>query len=290
MSHSDDVWILAANHVMARALEVDRWVEVFANHGIRLVPQLSCELRLFASDKGLALSSLTGERLLASRTCIARVYEPEVPRQLELLGTSCQPSSRMVSLCFDKAIVSQLVATTGVPMIATEIVPRFTSEHVAQRRFELPAVVKPACGRGGDEVELVRSQGELSYHLDQLIGRPGVVQQVVDTGRDVRVYVIGGEPRYAMERLGKPGDFRSNYSTGGTARPYELTAELDAYTRKILSALPETLAFGSVDFCFAEGSPVFCELNANLGCRIPYEFGGFDLIGDYAQWFKQTCR
>jgi len=205
------------------------------------------------------------------------------------MGTECQVSASMVDLCYDKALVAQLVAGTGVPMITSEVVPSFSSEHMEQNRFVTPAVLKPASGRGGTGVELARDKGELAYHFDHLVGQAGLVQPVVDPGHDVRVYVIGGEPRYAMERIGRPEDFRSNYSTGGTAHPYELTDELADYTRRVVGAMPDALPFGSVDFCFDCGQPVFCEVNANLGCHIPYEFGGFDLIGDYADWLREEC-
>lgn len=286
---SDEVWILAANHTMARALEVDRWVEVFAAHGVALMPHLVSDLSLLARDGGLTILGRDGCALAAPHLCICRLYERYAPRHLELMGTQCQVSAHMVDLCYDKILVSQLVAGAGVPMVASEAIPALSTEHVAQRRWEGPVVLKPASGRGGRGVELVQDEGGLAYVADRLVGDPVVVQPLVNPGHDVRVYVIGGEPRYAMERLGKPGDFRSNYSAGGTARPYELTDELCAYARRVLAALPDSLPFGSVDFCFDQGRPVFCEVNANLGCRIPYEFGGFDLIGDYADWIREVC-
>lgn len=291
MTHgtNDKVWILAADRMMAKALEVQRWVSIFAEHGVVLEPHVVSDLRFIASDEGLTILDGGGCKVRAPRLCICRLYERYAPRHLELMGTECQVSSRMVDLCYDKALVAQLVAGTGVPMIASEVVPAFSAEYLAQGRFGLPAVLKPAHGRGGAGVELAHDEGELCYHLNNLIGHAGLVQPVVDPGHDVRVYVIGGEPRYAMERTGRPGDFRSNYSTGGTARRYELTDELAGYTRRVLGVLPDELPFGSVDFCFDAGHPVFCEVNANLGCHIPYEYGGLDVIGDYADWLRETC-
>ena len=282
-----EVWILAANRMMAKALEVERWTSVFAGHGVPVVARLVSDLRFIACDDGLDILDRHGRRVRPPRLCISRLYERWAPRHLELMGTVCQVSASMVDLCYDKALVAQLVAGTGVPMIASEVVPSFSAELMAQDRFVTPSVLKPASGRGGAKVELAHDRGELAYHLDRLVGHPGLVQPLVDPGHDVRVYVIGGEPRYAMERIGAPGDFRSNYSTGGTARPYELTDVLASYARRVVEALPDALPFGSVDFCFDSGQPVFCEVNANLGCHIPYEFGGFDLIGDYADWLRK---
>lgn len=285
----EEIWVLAANRVMARALEMDRWMEVFAEHRVTLTPHLVSDLRFVASDNGLSILEGDGRELPAPRLSLCRLYERHAPRHLELMGSECHVSARMVDLCYDKALVAQLVASAGVPMIATEVIPALSSEHVAQGRLRGSVVLKHVSGRGGQGVELVRDEGELAYVVDRLMGEPVVAQPLVDPGHDVRVYVIGGEPRYAMERLGKPGDFRSNYSTGGTARPYPLTDELESYTCRVLAVLPDALPFGSVDFCFDEGTPVFCEVNANLGCHIPYEFGGFDLIGDYADWIREVC-
>lgn len=286
---SSEVWILAADRMMAKALEVERWISIFAERGVSIVPRLVSELRFIADGEGLRVLDHEGTPVPPPRLCICRLYERWAPRHLELMGTECQVSAAMVDLCYDKALVAQLVAGTGVPMIASEVVPSFSGEHLGQSRFAIPSVLKPARGRGGTGVEFAHDRGELAYHIDRLVGQPGLVQPVVDPGHDVRVYVIGGEPRYAMERIGAPGDFRSNYSTGGSARPYELTDELARYARRVVEALPGPLPFGSVDFCFDHGRPAFCEVNANLGCHIPYEFGGFDLIGDYADWIREEC-
>lgn len=286
---SSEVWILAANRMMEKALEVERWISVFAEHGVSIMPRLVSELRLIADGKGLRILDLEGTPVPPPRLCICRLYERWAPRHLELMGAECQVSAAMVDLCYDKALVAQLVAGTGVPMIASEVVPSFSGGHLERGRLSTPSVLKPASGRGGTGVELAHDRGELAYHLDHLVGRPGLVQSVVDPGHDVRVYVIGGEPSYAMERVGAPGDFRSNYSTGGSARLYELTDELAHYARRVVEVLPDALPFGSVDFCFDCGRPVFCEVNANLGCHIPYEFGRFDLIGDYADWLREEC-
>lgn len=290
---SDEIWILAADARMAQALEVGRWVEVFAAHGVALVPKCVSELRLVARTGELALADLAGAPVTPPRLCIARVYGRHAVRHLELMGTRCLPSARMVDLTHDKALASQLVAGAGVPMIESELVDAFDADFAAQvlggaRELPIPAVLKPASGRGGTGVLLARNAPELADTLDDLHGVAGLVQPEVDPGRDVRVYVIGGEPRYAMERIGAAGDFRSNYSTGGTARPYALTDEIADYARRVVAALPEELPFGSVDFCFCGGSPVFCEVNANLGCHIPYEYGNLDLIGDYADWLRES--
>lgn len=287
---ADDIWILAANRTMARALEVGLWVDTFAAHGVKLVPRLTSELRFVAGSEGLAIRDLSGNALQAPRLCLPRVYEREPVFHLERMGTTCLPSSALVDICYDKVRTAQLVAGAGVPMIESTLVSCFDAEFAAQTllRVPTPAVLKPASGRGGAGVMRATCEEELLEAFDALHLRSGVMQPVVDEGRDIRVYVIGGRPRYAMERIGRAGDFRSNYSTGGTARQTDLTDELSTLSQYVVDALPDAMPFGSVDFCLDDGRPVFCEVNANLGCHIPYEFAQIDLIGDFADWVREA--
>lgn len=292
---SDEVWILTANRTMARALEVERWVSTFAAHGVALVPHLTSELRLVARAEGLSLYDLAGHTLEAPHLCLPRVYEREPVFHLECMGTICLPSATLVDICYDKVRTAQLVAGAGVPMIESELISCFDAELAAQvvtgprqAVTSCPAVFKPASGRGGSGVLMAIAEEQYLDAIDELHLRSGVIQPVVDEGRDIRVYVIGGHPRYAMERIGRTGDFRSNYSTGGTARQVELTDDLSQLAQRVVDVLPDAMPFGSVDFCLENGQPVFCEVNANLGCHIPYEFAHIDLIGDFADWVRET--
>ena len=295
---TNEVWILTANSTMEHALEVTRWVKTFATHSVTLMSRMTSELRLVARSDGLALYDLDGHLLEAPRLCLPRVYEREPVFHLEQMGTCCLPSAALVDICYDKVRTAQLVAGSGVPMIESELVSCFDSAYAMQvlagsrqASTPCPCVIKPASGRGGAGVQMATNQQDYLDAFDLLHMRAGVMQPVVDEGRDIRVYVIGGRARYAMERVGRTGDFRSNYSTGGTARQTELTDELARWTQRVVDALPDNMPFGSVDFCLDHGRPVFCEVNANLGCHIPYEFAHLDLIGDFADWVRETyCK
>ena len=84
LTASCEVWILAANRMMARALEVERCAETFAAHGVTLAPRLVSELRLLAGKDGLSLCDAAGDPIAPPRLCICRVYEPHAPRHLEI--------------------------------------------------------------------------------------------------------------------------------------------------------------------------------------------------------------
>ena len=72
---SDKIWVLAADHMMAKALELGRWVDVFAAHGVRIEPQVVTDLRLVASSDGLSILDAEGMPVAPPRLCLVRTYE-----------------------------------------------------------------------------------------------------------------------------------------------------------------------------------------------------------------------
>ena len=80
-------------------------------------------------------------------------------------------------------------------------------------------------------------------------------------GRDVRVYVVGGQAVAAILREGPPGNFRSNVAGGGFARAHRLTTDEEALALSACNALG--LDFGGVDLLLSNEGPLVCEVNSN---------------------------
>ncbi|MGE4314449.1 MAG: RimK family alpha-L-glutamate ligase [Pseudobdellovibrionaceae bacterium] len=88
----------------------------------------------------------------------------------------------------------------------------------------------------------------------------------VSKGRDLRVFIVDGEVLACMERRAKEGDFKANYSQGGSVRKYDL----DEDTRKLALKTAEVLGLqvAGIDLLFKEeGGFTICEANTFPGFK-----------------------
>lgn len=154
-------------------------------------------------------------------------------------------------------------------------------------------VVKTVDGHGGNEVCLLESADSesLGRITGQFPGRRLIVQQRVDSdSKDVRVYILGGEIYQAMLRQGM-GDFRSNFSLGGSAKPCHLSRGHKELVGLFLQALrKERMGIFGLDFILTrEGEFVFNEMEEMVGCRMLYQYAGRNIVGDFVAWLR-SCQ
>lgn len=139
-----------------------------------------------------------------------------------------------------------------------------------------PFVKKPKNGHGGQGVVWCTSAEDYDESM--------VCQQPADeTGKDVRVWVLGGEMMGAMLRESRT-DFRANYCLGGSATPYTLNASETALVKRIISLVQGD--YYGIDFLFHRGHLVFNELEDAVGARMLYDLTDFDIIGRYCDYIQ----
>ena len=220
---------------------------------------------------------------------IVRVMDPSISAGLEKRGIRCFNSSRVSALANDKRRTYELVGTcTGVPFMETA---PMDAEGMERMRGFLPLVAKPVGGHGGEGIFYIEDEKA----LDEAGAREGYILQQCssDPGRDVRVYLLGGRARIAMERRNARYSHRgcpvgerllSNFTKGGSARVYDLDADplMAGYVRQIAGALGADLA--GVDFIFHEGRPVFNEIEDVVGSRMLYGLTDIDIVDEYADY------
>lgn len=146
-------------------------------------------------------------------------------------------------------------------------------------------VIKSLDGHGGSEVFLA---AETAQWEEALAGKDVLLQERIDSdGRDLRIYVLGGEIYQAVLRTGD-GDFRSNYSLGGNVCPREMTAQEQDWIYAFLHAMPrEWQGMYGIDFLVdREGCLVFNEVEEMVGCRMLYQCTNRDIVKDYVFWLK----
>lgn len=208
---------------------------------------------------------------------VMRLREPLLSRQLERMGVKTFNSSTVCELTNDKRHTYQFAQTLGLPVMDTW----FLTAGSAIPALPYPVVIKSARGFGGHEVKLAQNEAELREALKSFSGEDAVAQSLAsDTGKDLRVYVVGNKVACAMLRTSK-GDFRSNFGLGGSAAPYALNArETDMVTR----VLEHTeLGLAGIDFVFHRGEAVFNEIEDVVGARMLYAYTEIDIVDRYVE-------
>lgn len=187
--------------------------------------------------------------------------------RLESEGCRVFNRSGVSKLCNDKTETYRFAESAGIPVM----------------RWSLPGeepppgppwVVKSSGGHGGTEVFLASTLDDADRLCGGLRGRGALIQSVSsETGRDVRVYVLGGRILGAVERSSR-SDFRSNYKLGGSARLCPVPEDAEKIVEDVCSRLSPD--FVGVDFVFDGGRATLNELEDPVGTRTLYALGAPD--------------
>ncbi len=152
-------------------------------------------------------------------------------RLLESYGLRCINSLRAIETCSDKLATTIELIRAGVPTPGVRVATASESGLAAVEQIGYPAVLKPTIGSWGRLVARVndRDAAEAILEHRETLGsaQQGVfyVQEHIDKpGRDIRVFVVGGEAIAAISR--SSAHWVTNTSRGATAAGLEMTDEL----------------------------------------------------------------
>lgn len=205
------------------------------------------------------------------RKCVYFDKDVVTGLRLEAIGVRLFNNIGSIELCDDKRRTGEfLKRELRVPK--TLIYPLFFSD-LAEYRLEFtqkaadmlgfPMIAKLAFGSLGEQVRLVENVATLSAIIEEWKNEPFLLQEYVASsrGRDLRLYVVGGEVKGAMERC-NPNDFRSNVGSGGHGR---ITDVPDGFAQAATDACALLgLDFAGVDLLYgSNGEPIVCEVNSN---------------------------
>ena len=194
---------------------------------------------------------------------INRTDDYAVAKRFEERGIRVFNPSEFSRLANDKQLCYDFMEQNGIEIMPT-------------RYAAPPFVKKPRDGHGGHGVVMCMSKED--YDESAVCQKPAS-----DLGRDLRVWVLGGEIVTSILRVSKT-DFRSNYCLGGEAVPYDLSAEETHIVKKIISLVNGD--YYGIDFVFNNGKIVFNELEDAVGARMVYEKTDIDILAKFCEYIK----
>ncbi len=194
---------------------------------------------------------------------INRSNDYTIAEYYESKGIRVFNPSTLSKIANDKQLCYDYMESNGIEIMPT--------------RYAIPPFVKkPRNDHGGNGVVMCHLADE--YDADMVCQAPAS-----DLGRDVRVWVLGGEIICAILRKSDT-DFRSNYCLGGSAEIYHLSSDERALVNAVISLVDGD--YYGVDFVFNNGEMVFNEIEDTVGARMVYDLTNIDILGMYIDYIS----
>lgn len=171
------------------------------------------------------------------------------------------------NLSFFPTPVSEYIvqAENNFPAPKTSVIysPKVIPQIIKQ--FNFPVIVKNGLVHKGREVYKVENEKDLFEKVSEIekTKNPIVIREFIPNEGDIRVFTIGYKADFAMKRLPKVGEFRSNISLGGKGEIFDLNSSPDI---KILAEKASEMAgvsIAGVDIIIDKntGKPYILEIN-----------------------------
>lgn len=194
-----------------------------------------------------------------------------VIRQLRQLGVPVFNPEPVIEKVGDKLHTHQILARAGLPTPTTLLAKFPVDLQLVDEAVGFPVVVKTRLGSNGSGVFLIEHQNAFSDLMNLIEETNPNIQLIFQKfisfskGRDLRLFVVDGQVVAAMERRAKEGDFKANYSSGGSVQlfePDEEAIDLALRTSEILD-----MDISGVDLLFSEEGYTICEANTFPGFK-----------------------
>ena len=259
-------------------------------HTGRVLPYEGLVARLAAGHRVAGGLSSENAAILDADAVLARIipdgsleqisYRVAVLHWIEERGVPVMNSPRAIERSVDKFYTTALLQEAGLPTPET-VVCEGMGDAMAAVRAMGDVIVKPIFGSMGHGMVRV-SDPDVAFRVLrslQQVRAVFYVQRAVDHGgRDVRVFVVGGTVLGAIERRAPDGDWRTNVSAGGSARPFDLPP---AWAELALRAAAAVGAdYAGVDLLPSrEGAVFVLEVNGIPGWHGLQQATGLDVAG-----------
>lgn len=254
-------WAIYPTQKEGQSNAFDWLVESAYRYGVELEIKFSENFSQLLSDNQISIL-YDNEVVRLPSFVLMRNYDLELATALELLGVRVINSCKSMELSRDKLLTHQMLITFKIPTPSTLYgVNNFVN---IVDKLDLPFIFKARRGSKGEEVLLINNEGEFDVAKKKYTDF--IVQKYIASsfGRDIRVWVIGGEVVASTLRYNE-NSFKSNIALGGVAKPFAVDDEIKELAVNSCKALGLELA--GVDILFDGEGYTVCEVNGNAGFR-----------------------
>ncbi len=230
-------------------------------------------------------------RIIPSGSLEQMIYRVDALHWIEKRGVPVMNSPRAIERSVDKFYTTALLQEAGLPTPET-VVCEGATEAMAAVAAMGDVIIKPIFGSMGHGMVRV-SDPDVAFRVVRSLEQLRTVfyvQRTVDHGgRDIRVFVIGGRVLGAIERRAPDGQWRTNVSLGGAARPFELPPSWEHLALGAAAAIGADYA--GVDLLPSRDGTVFVlEVNGIPGWQGLKQATGIDVAGAIVDYLTARVR
>ncbi|MDQ3015635.1 MAG: RimK family alpha-L-glutamate ligase [Bacteroidota bacterium] len=266
-------------------------------HAVRVVDHMQCDLTILSGKLGVRYQ---GEFLGYPDAVIPRIgssvtsYGAAVVRQFEMMQVYCVTTTDALLRARDKRTAAQFLAAHDLPVPDSVFtaVPENVEQVLRLLGDQFPIVIKTlnsTQGQGvilGESFTSAQSVAEAFIRLREEI----LLQRFIEEakGKDIRVFIVGGEVVATMERSAQNGEFRSNLHRGATSQKIKITSQEEEIALRAARLMG--LEVAGVDILRSDAGPLILEINASPGLEGIEGTTGVDIAGAIIKFVETHAR
>jgi len=204
-----------------------------------LIARVGVEAGLTSEQISILDADAVLARIIPGGSLEQLIYRVDALHWLENRGLRVVNSPRAIERSVDKFYTTTLLHDAGLLVPETVVCERVEDAMAAVRSMG-DVVIKPIFGSLGHGMVRV-SDPDVALRvvraLDQ-IRSVFYVQRAIDhSGRDLRVFVVGGRVLGAIERRAPAGEWRTNVAIGGSATAVDISPEIEQVAVRAAAAV-----------------------------------------------------
>ncbi|MFN3701040.1 MAG: RimK family alpha-L-glutamate ligase [Alphaproteobacteria bacterium] len=276
-----EVWILFNEEIessSSEAFEIRRFLAEGRAMGIDVKVFKPEQFDLLVCNDGKDSVLIDGQLMPLPDFLLPRTYVIDtgyfalaVIRQFERLGVKVFNGSQAIETVADKLHTHQALIEGGLPTPRTMLAKFPVDLDLVENYIGFPVVVKTLLGVNGTGVFLMEDRKSFRDMMDLLSETNPNIQLIFQKfiaksrGVDLRLFVVDGQVVASMERRAKDGDFKANFSQGGSVQ--EFVPDSKAKDLAVMTAGILNLQVAGIDLLYDEECYTICEANSFPGFK-----------------------